>query len=101
MQNQQSISEGHHRHPEGVPARTEAKVPPMARTNRNGDGDGYVWFEDCRVFLDSLQLKCAVDGKIVPLPVLLLHPDCTLGEDGDVGRLGVPRRWAEQHGLLP
>ena len=65
-----------------------------------GPSDGYVWFEDCRVFLDGLQLMCAVDGKVVPLPVVLLHPDCTLAGDGDMGRLGVPRQWAKDRGLV-
>ena len=63
-----------------------------------GPSDGYVWFENVRVFLDGLQLMCRVDGKVVPLPVVLLHPDCTL--DGDVGRLGVPRQWAKDRGLV-
>jgi hypothetical protein len=65
-----------------------------------GTSNGYVWFDDCRVFLDGLQLMCAVDGKVVPLPVVLLHPDCTLEADGDVGRLGVPRQWARDRGLV-
>jgi len=29
----------------------------------------------------------------------ILHPDCRLAADGDVGLLGVPRPWAEQQGL--
>jgi len=62
--------------------------------------NGYVWFDDVRVFLRDWQLMCAVDGKVVPLPVLLLHPDCTLSGDGDVGRLGVPRQWAKDRGLV-
>src|SRR5205823_7507746 len=32
-----------------------------------------------------------VAGRVVPLPVAILHPDCRLAADGDVGRLGVPR----------
>ena len=44
-------------------------------------------------------LKCVVTGHVVPLPVVILHPDCTLAADGDVGRLGVPRWWAEERGL--
>ena len=65
-----------------------------------GPSDGYVWFDNVRVFLDGLQLMCAVDGKAVPLPIMILHPDCTLAGDGDVGRLGVPRQWAKDRGLL-
>jgi len=65
-----------------------------------GTSDGYVWFDGVRVFLKEWQLMCAVDDKVVPLPVVLLHPDCTLAEDGDVGRLGVPRQWAKDRGLL-
>ena len=65
-----------------------------------GSPNGYVWFENVRVFLRDFQLMCAVEGKVVPLPVVLLHPDCTLEADGDVGRLGVPRQWAKDRGLL-
>jgi hypothetical protein len=40
-----------------------------------------------------------VNGKRVPLPVTILHPDCMLEKVGDVGRLGVPLSWAREHGL--
>jgi len=40
--------------------------------------DGFVWFDDVRVFLRDWQLMCAVDGKVVPLPVLLLIPTARL-----------------------
>jgi len=59
----------------------------------------YLWFEGVHVFARDMRLLCAVDGRVVPLPVAILHPDCQLAADGDVGRLGVPRRWAEQQGL--
>ena len=52
--------------------------------------NGFVWFDDVRVFLRDWRLMCAVNGQVVPLPVLLLHPDCTLSGDGDVGRLAYP-----------
>jgi len=42
---------------------------------------------------------CVVGGRVVPLPLVILHPDCNLAADGDIGRLGVPGWWAEQHGL--
>ncbi len=59
----------------------------------------YLWFEGVHVFARDMRLLCAVDGRVVPLPVAILHPDCRLAADGDVGRLGVPRKWAEQRGL--
>ena len=59
----------------------------------------FVWFEDVHVMQERLRLMCVVAGRVVPLPVVILHPDCTLAGDGDVGRLGVPRWWAEQRGL--
>ena len=62
------------------------------------DGD-YIWFEDARVVLDGLWLGCIVAGRSVPLPIVILHPDCRLAEVGDMGRLGVPRWWAAQRGL--
>jgi len=62
-------------------------------------GNGYVWFEGGRVYAENMRLLCAVDGHTVPLPVAILHPDCTLRGPGDTGRLGVPRKWAEQRGL--
>ena len=61
----------------------------------------FVWFEDARVVQKGLRLHCVVGDRTVPLPVVILHPDCTLASPGDVGRLGVPRRWAEQQGLCP
>jgi len=60
---------------------------------------GYLWFNGVRVFAEDMRLLCVVGGRLVPLPVAILHPDCRLAADGDVGRLGVPRRWAEQQGL--
>ena len=60
---------------------------------------GYMWFDGCRVFSEDMRLLCAVDGHTVPLPVAILHPDCMLRGPGDAGRLGVPRKWAEQRGL--
>jgi hypothetical protein len=56
------------------------------------NGKGYVWFENCHVFSKDMRLLVAWDGRIVPLPVAILHPDCRLA--ASVGRLGVPRRWA-------
>jgi hypothetical protein len=64
------------------------------------DGD-YVWFDNARVVGTLLSLQVEVAGCRVPLPVILLHPDCTLRGPGDVGRLGVPLSWARQHGLCP
>ena len=58
-----------------------------------------LWFDGVRVVAEGMWLKCVVAGRVVPLPVVILHPDCTLAGDGDVGRLGVPRWWAEQRGL--
>src|SRR3989442_8295812 len=46
------------------------------------------------------RLLVAWDGRIVPLPVAILHPDCRLAVSGDVGHLGVPRRWASAR-LVP
>ena len=60
---------------------------------------GYLWFEGARVVARDMRLMCIVANRVVPLPVVILHPDCTLASDGDVGRLGVPRWWAEQRGL--
>jgi len=60
---------------------------------------GYLWFNGVRVFAEDMRLLCVVAGRVVPLPVAILHPDCRLAADGDVGRLGVPRKWAEQRGL--
>ena len=62
---------------------------------------GYLWFDGVRVFAEDMRLLCVVAGRVVPLPVALLHPDCRLAADGDVGCLGVPRRWAEERGLRP
>ena len=62
-------------------------------------GERYLWFDGVRVVAKDMQLMCVVAGRIVPLPVVILHPDCTLSTDGDVGRLGVPMWWAEQRGL--
>jgi len=42
---------------------------------------------------------CIVEGRAHPLPVIALHPECTLASAGDRGRLGVPRWWAKQRGL--
>ena len=62
-------------------------------------GDGYVWFENARVVGTISALHLEVNGRRVPFPVILLHPDCTLRGLGDVGRLGVPESWARQYGL--
>ena len=61
--------------------------------------DRYLGFDGVRVVAKDMQPMCVVAGRVVPLPVVILHPDCTLSVDGDVGRLGVPRWWAEQRGL--
>ena len=60
---------------------------------------GYLWFDGVRVFAEDMRLMCVVGGRVVPLLVVILHPG--LASPGDVGRLGVPRRWAEQQGLCP
>ena len=60
----------------------------------------FVWFEDVHVVQERLRLMCVVAGRVVPLPVVILHPDCRLAAAGDVGRLGVPRWWAAERGLL-
>ena len=62
----------------------------------------YVWFDGVRVEhrANELGLCCVVNGKTVPLPVVILHPDCKLEQAGDVGRLGVPVGWALERGLL-
>src|SRR5438093_13213266 len=65
------------------------------------NGKGYVWFENCHVFSKDMRLLAAWDGRIVPLPVAILHSDCRLAASGDVGRLGVPRRWAGHRELIP
>ena len=62
-------------------------------------GNDFVWFDDVRVRFEDMRLVCVVGDLVVPLPVVLLHPKCRLAKDSDVGRLGVPRWWAEQHGL--
>jgi hypothetical protein len=62
--------------------------------------DYYVWFDDVHVVIaNPMRLMCDVAGRRVPLPTAVLHPDCTLRQDGDVGRLGVPRWWARAHDL--
>ena len=65
------------------------------------DRRGYLWFDGAHVVAENMRLMCVVAGRVVPLPVVILHPDCTLASHGDVGRLGVPRRWAEERGLCP
>ena len=67
---------------------------------RTAGDDGYVWFDNVRVILRWPQLMCVVGEQAVPLPVAILHPDCTLRGHGDVGRLGVPRQWAIDRGLI-
>ena len=63
--------------------------------------DGYVWFEDARVIsTKDMRLLCMVGAHVVPLPVVMLHPHCTLLRAGDRGPLGVPQWWAQNHGLL-
>ena len=59
----------------------------------------WCWFDDVRVVLEGLRLMCIVEGRAHPLPVIALHPECTLASAGDRGRLGVPRWWAKQRGL--
>jgi hypothetical protein len=83
-----------------VPGADDVSAPVSTSNGEGSKADGYVWFEDVRVFLDGLQLMCAVGDKVVPLPVVILHPECTLSGDGDVGRLGVPRQWAKDRGLV-
>jgi hypothetical protein len=61
--------------------------------------DEFVWFDNARVVYQSLQLLCVVGEKVVPLPMAILHPKCKLAQDGDVGRLGVPKWWAQERGL--
>jgi hypothetical protein len=65
----------------------------------DSDGDGYVWFENVQVFTQDMRLLCSVAGSVVPLPVVILHPDCALTTPGDVGRFGVPKWWAVQRRL--
>ena len=63
------------------------------------DQERYVWFEHARVVGEIFSLMVEVQGHSVPLPVVLLHPDCGLRGLGDIGRLGVPEIWAREHGL--
>ncbi len=60
---------------------------------------GYLWFDGVRVFAEDMRLMCVVGGRVFPLPVVILHRDCRLAADSDVGRLGVPRRCAKERGL--
>jgi len=60
----------------------------------------WCWFDDVRVELMDMRLMCMVGGRMHPLPVATLHPECTLARVGDRGRLGVPQWWAKQRGLL-
>ena len=60
----------------------------------------FVWFEGVQVVQRGLRLYCIVGERTVALPTVILHPDCTLASAGDVGRLGVPRWWAAERGLL-
>jgi hypothetical protein len=72
------------------------------RDERARFDERYMWFEDVSVqgsLLDGL--CCIVNGQRVPLPLVMRHPDCTLEQAGDVGRLGVPVSWAIEHGLVP
>ena len=60
----------------------------------------YVWFDDARVVAADLELfSSSWTAVSLPLPIVILHPDCALTGDGDVGRLGVPRWWAAERGL--
>jgi hypothetical protein len=61
--------------------------------------DGFVWFDNARVVGSPLSLEVEVDGHRIPLPVIILHPDCTFRGVGDTGRLGVPLTWARERGL--
>jgi hypothetical protein len=60
----------------------------------------YVWFDNVRVEGRPDGLFCYVNGRRLPLPVVILHPDCKLSGNGDVGRLGVPAGWAIERGLV-
>ena len=65
------------------------------------DAEGaWCWFEEAHVLRWNLQLMCLVAGRVVPLPVVILHPECALKAAGDRGRLGVPRWWARERGLV-
>ncbi len=46
---------------------------------------GYLWFNGVRVFAEDMRLLCVVAGRVVPLPVAILHPDCRLAADGMSG----------------
>lgn len=72
--------------------------PPMAEAS----GMRYVWFDRAVVVHSQTGFgcECVVDGRRVPLPVAMVHPDCTLGQAGDAGPLGVPEWWAIEHGLI-
>jgi hypothetical protein len=63
------------------------------------DGDGYIWLDGARVVGSFLVQHVEVQGRRVPFPAGILHPDCTLQGIGDTGRLGVPEWWARQEGL--
>jgi hypothetical protein len=65
-----------------------------------GSGTRYVWFERAVVVRSEAGFgcECLVDGKRVPLPAAILHPDCTLEKIGDEDRFGVPEFWAIEHG---
>ena len=34
---------------------------------------GYLWFDGVRVFAEDMRLLCVVAGRVVPLPVAILH----------------------------
>jgi hypothetical protein len=62
----------------------------------------YVWFDGVRIASDgNVSLYCVMNGLKVPLPIGILHPDCTLRKPGDVGKLGVLLAWAVGWGLVP
>ena len=61
--------------------------------------NGYVWFDNAKVVGQPFSLMVEVNGNRVPLPVAILHPDCTLRGIGDKGPLGVPETWARDQGL--
>ena len=69
----------------------------MERTNGR-----YVWFDGVEIIHSeaSLNPHCVVNEILVPLPIMILHPDCKLRKAGDKGRLGVPKAWAIGFGLI-
>lgn len=72
------------------PARTSGG--PVGSDAAGCDGRDWVWFEGVRVAMHgALGLACIVGDRELPLPVVILHPDCTLRGER---RHGSPRRAA-------